>query len=93
MKRILCILLLLTLLPLPRPGAETPAAEELDVTWMDGKKAQDRPRCGRRDDTAATLKRAASSELTTTLPEGAAASQLYVRTDTLCARGRAAIPE
>lgn len=87
MKRILCILLLLTLLPLSALAQETPAAEELDVTWMDGKKAQDQAalRDGR-DDTAATLKRAASSELTTTLPEGAAASQLYVRTDTLCAR-------
>lgn len=87
MKRMLCLLLLITLLPLPALAQETPAAEEIDIVWSEGKRAQDQDalRDGL-DDTATTLKRGATAELTATLPEDTAASQLYVRTDTLCAR-------
>lgn len=88
MKRILCLLLCLCVIPLgvlaEDSFTDTGIAQELDIVMMDGRNAleQDALRDGD-DSTGNTFKRGTSIALTATIPEETPIYALYLKMDTL----------
>ncbi len=83
MKRLLCLLLCLCLVPVMALAEETAAARELSVEITNGKSALDAALLGDgSDETAETFKRGKSLTIAATIPEGETCSQIYLRMDT-----------
>ncbi len=83
MKKILCLLLCLCLLPVIALGEEASSATELNLEITDGKTALDTTLLNDgSDETAVTFKRGKSLTLAVTIPEDTTCQQVYLRMDT-----------
>lgn len=78
--RVVCFLLILSLMPLGALAETSAAAQEYSATLLDGKAEVDASLlCDGQDDTVYAFKRGKPGTLTVTLPEGTRARQIYIR--------------
>lgn len=84
MKKLICLLLALCLLPTISLAEEQTVAPELTVAWKNGSKDVDPSfLCDRSDETAMSTSRTKSAVFTTAVDEREMLSQVYVRLDCL----------
>ena len=82
MKKLICLLLALTFLPIFSLAEEQTAAPEITLAWKNGSKSVDPSvLCDRSDDTLMNTSRTKSAVFTTEADEREPLSQMYVRLD------------